>query len=383
MTTLGFDTVKRSKPHSKFPLTAHPNGQWCKTIRGKRFYFGTDAKKAEELYYSQKTDLENGREPARAGGVTLEYMVNNFCANAKAKVRLGELSPLSLRDYIDTGKHVVEHLGRTADPTLIRVSQFTNFRNAMIARYAPARAGKTITVAKMMFRWAFESDIIRQMPKFGPDFKTATKRLSRKSRKEKMLTAEGIRMLLSKGDVQQRAMILLAINGGLGNTDLSELRRAHINDDWLTYPRPKTGINRRIPLWPETVDALQAMPHGQDRVFLTCTGLPLVTIGPTGERVDKITDPFRELLKKCGLYEVGIGFYVFRHVFETIAGGSCDQVAVDSLMGHADHSMAANYRQSIDDSRLVKVTNHVRDWLQPWLVKQTSPPAEVPVDEAV
>ena len=32
--------AKPSKPYPEFPLTAHPTGYWCKTIRGKIHYFG-------------------------------------------------------------------------------------------------------------------------------------------------------------------------------------------------------------------------------------------------------------------------------------------------------------------------------------------------------
>ena len=49
--------------------------------------------------------------------------------------------------------------------------------------------------------------------------------------------------------------------------------------------------------------------------------------------------------------------------FETIGGESKDQVAVNSIMGHADASMAAVYRERIDDKRLKAVTDHMRKWL--------------------
>ena len=59
------------------------------------------------------------------------------------------------------------------------------------------------------------------------------------------------------------------------------------------------------------------------------------------------------------------GFYGFRHTFETQAGESRDQIAVDHLMGHSDNSMAANYRHDISDARLRDVVAVVHRWLWP------------------
>ena len=71
----------------------------------------------------------------------------------------------------------------------------------------------------------------------------------------------------------------------------------------------------------------------------------------------------RKLLDQLKLHRPGLGFYALRHTFETIAGGSRDQVAVNHIMGHADQSMAEVYREHIEDDRLVAVTDHVWDWL--------------------
>lgn len=66
----------------------------------------------------------------------------------------------------------------------------------------------------------------------------------------------------------------------------------------------------------------------------------------------------------------GLNFYTLRRRFEIVGGESKDQVAVDAIMGHADDSMAAVYRQGvISDERLQAVVNNVRAWLWPSTAK--------------
>ena len=46
----------------------------------------------------------------------------------------------------------------------------------------------------------------------------------------------------------------------------------------MTFPRPKTEIERRIPLWPETVGALRvALPERPDAVEKAGAGLCFLT----------------------------------------------------------------------------------------------------------
>lgn len=109
--------------------------------------------------------------------------------------------------------------------------------------------------------------------------------------------------------------------------------------------------------------------------FLTSHGMPIwwEAIKETGETYtcDNITKMFTKLCIKYGVSRNGRGFYSLRRTFETVAGNSKDQVAVDYIMGHVDESMAAVYRQGIDDQRLIDVGNYVHAWLFPKEAKKS------------
>jgi integrase len=169
-----------------------------------------------------------------------------------------------------------------------------------------------------------------------------------------------------------RAMVLLGVNCGFNNKECADLSLSALDLDggWVNFPRPKTGIKRRCPLWGETVAAVRAAiavrPEPKDKaadglVFVTTRGRPWLTRGtanPVGVAV-------RDLMKAVGVHRDSIGFATLRHVFRTVADGSRDQVAVNHIMGHSDGSMGAVYRERIDDDRLQAVVAHVHDWLWP------------------
>jgi integrase len=68
----------------------------------------------------------------------------------------------------------------------------------------------------------------------------------------------------------RKAIILLAINGGIGNSDIGNLLFSDIDlvSGWIDCPRPKTGLPRRIPLWNETVSALKYWPAPQKLIHV-------------------------------------------------------------------------------------------------------------------
>jgi integrase len=165
-------------------------------------------------------------------------------------------------------------------------------------------------------------------------------------------------------------MILLGVNCGFGNADCGTLPQSALDLErgWVNYPRPKTGIERRAPLWPETVQAIREAlawrpepkdPADAGLVFVTKYGLRWFK----GTTTNPLSAEMRKLLAAVGIRRPGVNFYALRHVFETVGGEARDQVAVDCMMGHARDDMASVYREKVGDDRLKAVADHVRGWL--------------------
>lgn len=394
------DSRKPRKPHkTSDTLTARGDGRWCKRYKDKDgkwcwWYFrGTEAEALDE-WKRVKADLLEGRAPSSPDDVaTLRKLCNAFLAAKQIRLRAGKLNPRTFAGYKCTTDDLVEALGRERAVSSLRPADFQKLYERLAGKHGVATLGREITIIKGVFKHALESELIDRAVNFGPSFKAPSKtdkrRERNKNRREhgkRSFTAAEITAMLDKAGPQMKAMILLGINGGLGNTDCANLHLSHVDIDggWLDYPRPKTEIDRRIPLWPETIEALKVVlakrrepadaEHGK-LVFLTRLGQPWVRFDLDETRTedgklkivtksdDAIAKATRKLLNDLGFYRRGVTFYALRHTFETVASGCKDQVAVDAIMGHVDDSMAAEYREGIDDHRLLAAVNHVHGWL--------------------
>jgi integrase len=224
-----------------------------------------------------------------------------------------------------------------------------------------------------VFRHAYEAGLIEAPVRYGPGFKRPSRkvlRLARAAKGPRLFGPAEIRAMLAAARPALKAMILLGINCGFGNADCGRLPRAALDLEggWVSFPRPKTGIARRCPLWRETVEALKAAlarrpvpkdPAHEGLVFVTIHGHCWAKSGPGCP----VTGATIELLRRLRLYRPGLNFYALRHTLETVGGESKDQVAVDPIMGHVREDMASVYSEKISDERLRAVTDHVRSWL--------------------
>jgi integrase len=369
------------KQKGKNPLWLHPSGQWCKKHKGQFYYFGTDADAAAKRFREEWDAILEGRPPKpKAGDVTLATVVNAFLNHKRAGVESGELHPRTFAEYYSTGEKLIAFFGRERVVADIRPDEFARLRAGVASKVGLVSVLNFITKVRVLFKFALDNGDIETAVKFGKSFDRPEKKVldkAKKKRPKKELPPAALWKLIDGADVQMKAMILLAINSGMGSTDCANLTRSDLaaRPGWLDYPRVKTGVDRRFPLWPETREAIAAVsekrpepkdPADADLVFLTRYGFPWARFHGDGKGKRSVVDSVSQMFGKLGT-KTGVtlpsGFYILRHIFRTKADETLDRPAIDCVMGHSDPSMGANYRQSIADERLEKVVNHVRDWL--------------------
>ena len=211
-------------------------------------------------YLRVREYLQAGRVPPKADDTSLRVseLADEFLNAKRVLKESGELSPRSFRDYHAGCAQIVEHFGKERLVSDCRPEDFTAYRQKISKTRGLHSIGWAVTLTRILFGFAYDSELIEKPIRFGQQFNKPTKksmRLDRAKKQEKhglkMFHAEEIRQLADGASVQVKAMILLAVNGGLGNSDLENLPQSAIHGSWLVFPRVKTGVERRIPLWPE------------------------------------------------------------------------------------------------------------------------------------
>jgi integrase len=372
-----------------FPLFVHKSGKfgrWCKKVRQRFHYFGPvdpdasdyGAQAALERWLDEKDALLAGRVPrVSSTGVTIRELVNRFLTNKQRLLDSGEIVARTFSDCKSTCKRIVDFFGRERLVDDLAADDFGQLRVEMAKGWGPVRLGNEIQKTRSIFKYAYDEGLIDKPTRYGQSFNRPSQKTLRKSRSgngPRMFDAREIRTMLTHAPLNLRAMILLGINCGFGNADCANLTISALDFDgaWVDFPRPKTGVARRCPLWEETVVAIQEAiakrPNPRDNahaelVFITRKhGSYFKESGS-----NPITRETTKLLTALGTHRPGLSFYALRHSFQTAGDGARDPVAVRVIMGHADapNDMSAIYREGVDNERLIAVTDHVHKWLWP------------------
>jgi integrase len=381
----------RQKPEAPpgCPLFPHPRGYWAKTINYKTYYFGKweDLDGALEKYYRERSELQKPGSPqGPAQEVTLAYLGNEWLEFHHARVREEKLKARTFVEYRTGVKLLLDSLGRGKVVSAITPVDFNPLRKTIDETYGYHGRVKFMKIIRMIFAWGFNNRHITVPVIFGDYFSLPSKKELRRSRREhqeengmRMFTAKEILAQLDAASEKMKAMILLGINCGYGNTDCGTLKIEEINFGTriINRSRAKTEMDRVSPLWPETIKAIRAIikDRSEGLVFLTRCNQSWVReqVEVEGDEdqivgaksTDAISDMYGKLLKKMGQKRPGLNFYALRHTFRTIADEVGDDRAVRLIMGHELGHVEQSYIEGspVAMDRLRKVTGRVHRWL--------------------
>jgi integrase len=375
-------------------LTAHPNGQWCKKILGKVHFFGVwaDPDAALTRYHGLAADLHAGRQasPSRVagGGLTVKEVCNAFLNWQKEKAEAGEIGLLWFEDCRRMVSAFAQAVGKSRPVSDLCPDDFQRYRIRLAKTLGVHALTRQITAIRSVFKYAQEFDLIDRPIRSGMGLvrPSAAQKRKAKSKREletgrRLFTREELLEILEASNPTLRTAVLLGLNGGFGNADCATLPISAIdfNAGVVKYDRPKTGVRRVVPLWQETLSALNMALHERrpipaneeaaKLVLLTSTGRSLlrqtVTPGRNGEpdkisKLDLVCCEFTALLRRLSIDRPRIGFYTLRHTFRTWADEVRDQHAIHLIMGHTIPGMSGIYVEEISLDRLRAVVNHVR-----------------------
>ncbi len=288
-------------------------------------------------------------------GKTVKSLVEKWLKVKMDEVTTGQLSAVRLASIRVHIAHVANYLGEDADAAGIDEDKLSGIFNYCVSKLAErqqspdsgwskAYAKEVFLAARCWARWLVEEHVIDEPRNLN------SRRFAFGSANENIETfeAEEVRRIVSEATAKLRLALLLQLNCGATQADVSDLLDSEV--DWLAgrivRKRSKTRKRANTPtvnylLWPATFALLQEHRSGQQRVLVTKTGKPFVykrLIEGNYRAVDSFGDLFRRLQKRLGLKKP---MKLLRKTSATLLKSHPVHAQfVDLFLGHAPATMA-------------------------------------------
>ena len=242
-----------------------------------------------DLYVAEKTNA------AEAG----EFSVGRIY---KTKLHLQDF-----RDWIGSATDVAE----ITSPRLIEYKQRL-LDEVIKETWSKETARDRLGTIRAFVRWLWRTEVIESLPRVL-DPKAKDLMVTKTRKKPVTFTNEELATLLGSAQARTKLYILLMLNCGMTQKDISDLEAHEL--DWdegrIVRKRSKTRDHENVPevsykLWPETLELLTHEWSGDDtgRVLLNRDGFPLWSERYEDDKykkTDNIRNAFARLTKKTGV----------------------------------------------------------------------------------
>lgn len=115
---------QRKTRSDKFPLTLHKTGQYCKKIKGKFYYLGSDREQAMRRYLEQATYLHTAkgeRLKLTQNSILLKTLCNLYLDHQETRSAIGEALCVTVATgprHCHYGPYCTSHVNAPVQPNL-------------------------------------------------------------------------------------------------------------------------------------------------------------------------------------------------------------------------------------------------------------------------
>lgn len=335
---------------------------------------GSPTRIAREIWQDR---LEMQRLKAASRDESLQGHVEKYVAHKQSQSKVGDLSAgrvYSLNLHLTCFQ---DWLGKDTAVREIDGDVLLRFRAHLMEKVTSGEWGKTtakhyLDAVKSFVRWLWASNAIPSLPRIldarSPDLK-----ITRVLQEPVVFTLAEVKELLAAATGRTRLYILLMLNCGMTQKDISDLRVSEV--DWekgrIIRRRSKTATCRNVPvvdykLWPETLRLLkqERAADSQDRVLLNHNGgfLWFAECGDNGKlrKNDNIKNAFERLR---AAKDIKKSLKSFKKTSASLLRGNPRFESVRDLF--LDHAPT-----TIGDRHYAKAPTKLLDQAIDWLAKQ-------------
>lgn len=313
---------------------------------------GSPQRIAEEIWQDR---LHSQQRRTAADEDSLQIHAERYVTHKREQVGVQNLSSgrlyaiqLHLSDFCDW-------LGKDTSIHDIDGSELLRYRSRVLERvektqWSRITARHYLTTVKAFIRWLWTLEVIPALPRIL-DGRTDFLKVGDSTSVAEIFTAAQVQDLLKHAPRRTRLYILLMLNCGMTQKDISDLKCDEV--DWeagrIRRKRSKTSTHRNVPvvdylLWPETFRLL-AIARSTDpkgRVLLNSNGSPLCTevVEEDGKyrKSDNVKNAFDRVRKKLGLK---VSLKGLKKTSATLLRDNEQFHGLEGLfLGHAPKSMA-------------------------------------------
>lgn len=370
-----------------FPLTIGERGYYKRIAGRNRWICGRRSPdQALATYHKKAAALLSGANPLPttpppSGVITVRYILARWDHDRENDSIQGKLSATAFTQYHRSANRLAAIIGPRVGAELT-ADDVRSAHDEIAKRFGADAARRAMSHLRQALRYSRD---VCSVSAFALERCEKLSIQPKRRMRWRLFAADQIATILSAVDekiakadgrslaswIQLRAMILLALNGGYGAKELSELPRDVVDlaGGKIDYGRGKTGADHVVPLWPETITALEpaiSLRPRDELLFRTREGNPWCVsevkhIGrQIGKRTtDHVNERFRELTAPLGLRIKGQGFYKLKHTHATTADEAGDPHATFELRGHTIPGASGSYIR-VSPERVQQVVEFVR-----------------------